>query len=157
MSAVYALIITLHSLLRWVAILLGLMATARGLFALLGLRPWSDSDERFGRLFAVSLDIQLLLGLLLYLFVSPLTTGAFGNMAGAMQNSAVRFWIVEHPFIMILALALAHIGVARVRRAGDGRQKQLRTALFFGLATIFVLVGTPWPFMANGRSLFRLG
>jgi hypothetical protein len=129
----HALLLFVHSLFRWVVILAGLYAAGR-------------RDARPGRWFAISLDIQVLIGLILY-WLSPITSGAIGNMGAAMQNRVTRFWAVEHVASMILALALAHIGVARARKGKGG------AAVLFLLALLALLMGIPWPFLPYGRPL----
>ena len=150
----YGLLIPLHSLLRWAVILLGLLAAGRGLAGWLGRKPWSPADDRAGLLFVTSVDLQVLVGLLMYTLVSPITTSAFQHMAGAMQNSVVRFWVIEHPAPMLLALAWAHVGRPRIRRAEDSSLKHRRALVYFGLALLLVLLGTPWPFMPVARPLW---
>jgi hypothetical protein len=107
-------------------------------------------DARPGRWFAISLDVQVLIGLILY-WLSPITSGAIGNMGEAMQNRIVRFWAVEHVTSMIVAVALAHIGVARARKGKGG------AAVLFLLALLAILAGIPWPFMPYGRPLLPAG
>ncbi|HEX2443048.1 MAG TPA: hypothetical protein VHJ77_03810 [Vicinamibacterales bacterium] len=133
----HALLLFVHSLFRWVVILLGLYAVV----AASGRR-----DARPGRWFAITLDIQFLLGLILY-WLSPITSGAIANMGAAMQNRVIRFWAVEHVTSMVLALALAHIGVARARKGKGG------AAVLFVLALLAILIGIPWPFLPYGRPL----
>ena len=149
----YGLTLTPHSLVRWVVILAGLFAALRGLAGWLGRKPWTIDDDRTGRVFVISFDTQILIGLVMYVFVSPITTSAFQNMGGAMQNAGVRFWVVEHPTAMILGLALAHIGRVRVTRAEDAALKHRRAAIYFGLALLLVLLGSPWPFTPVARPL----
>jgi hypothetical protein len=134
----HALFLFIHSLFRWVVLLAGFYAVA----AAFGRR-----DARPGRWFAISLDIQLLIGLILY-WLSPITSGAVSDMAAAMQNRVVRFWTVEHATSMILALVLAHVGVARARKGKGG------AAVLFLLALLAILAGIPWPLMPYGRPLF---
>jgi hypothetical protein len=148
------LALTVHSLLRWAVILLGAWAVSRAKRGWFFGRPWTEGDDLAGRLFVIGFDVQVLLGLLLYFVLSPVTTGAFQNMSGAMQDSGVRFWVVEHLAAMLLGLALAHIGRVRLRRATDDRMRHRRAALFFGCALLLVLLGTPWPFMPVGRPWF---
>jgi len=147
------LTLTLHSLMRWVVILLGLWVVGRAKFGWFFKRPWTEADDLGSRFFVIAFDVQVLLGLLLYFVLSPITTGAFQNMGAAMQNSVVRFWVVEHVTGMLVALALAHIGRVRVRRATDGRSKHWRAVWFFGFALLIVLLATPWPFMPVARPL----
>lgn len=150
----YPSVLLLHSWLRWAVVLAGLFALYRGIGGWAGTRAWSRVDDRAGFWFAMSLDLQMLIGLLLYFFLSPFTTEALNDFGAAMKNPGLRFWAVEHVFGMVLAIALAHIGQARVRKATASRKHRV-AAIFFGLALLAVLASIPWPGMPNGRELFR--
>ena len=154
MSGMLPLTLTLHSLMRWVVILLGIWVVGRAKMGWFLKRPWTQADDLGGRFFVIAFDVQVLLGLLLYFVLSPITTGAFQNMGAAMQNSVVRFWVAEHIAGMLIALALAHIGRARVRRATSDRSRHWRVVWFFGFALLVALLATPWPFMPVGRPWF---
>lgn len=146
-----------HSLLRWLVVALGLLAAGRAIAGWSGARPWTNADERATRAFAIALDTQVLFGLLLYLFLSETTTAAFRNLGSAWSEGAVRFWVVDHPLSMIVALALAHIGLARARRPGEPAQKHRRAAIFLILSMAAILAGMPWPFSNVARPLLPLG
>ncbi len=66
----YPLLLTLHNWARWLVVLFGVYALARAYIGLIGKRPWTPADKTAGTRFSVSIDVQLLLGLLLSL-VSP--------------------------------------------------------------------------------------
>lgn len=151
----YSSLLGLHSWLRWAVLILGVLAVVRALGGRGG-RPWTRGDEAVGRWFVITLDIQFLIGLILYAFVSPITTQiVFPNFGGAMANSMLRFWAVEHLFGMIVAVALAHVGRVKARNATSDARKHGRSALFFGIALIILLASIPWPGMPAGRPLFR--
>lgn len=141
----YPIVLTVHSLLRWLVI-------AAGVWAVVSVLP---SNWRYGRrpaplaglAFSMLLDIQLLAGLLLYVVLSPVTTAALQNMGAAMKDDAWRYWTVEHPTLMLLAVIFAHLGRPR-RGTGEANRRAL---LWFGLALAAVLAATPWPFMPQGR------
>jgi hypothetical protein len=151
----YPVLLVVHSWLRWVVIALGVAASARALGGWRARRSWARLDDHLGRWFTVAFDLQVLAGLTLYLFVSPITTAAFQAPGGIMHNSVLRFWAVEHPFAMIVALALAHVGRARARRATEAWRRHRAAAIFFGLALAALLVGMPWPFTPVARPLWR--
>jgi hypothetical protein len=151
----YATVLLLHSWLRWLVILLGLVATIRAIAGASSRRPWMPVDDRLGKLFAGALDLQMLLGLVLYFFLSPITTAALSDFMGSMKVSAMRFWSVEHWFGMVIAIALVHVGIARARRATDGPRKHRILALFFVLAMMAILAAIPWPGRPYGRPLLR--
>jgi len=151
----YATVLLLHSLLRWLVLLTGLLAVARGIAGWRSRRPWTLPDERAGFWFITSLDLQFLLGLLLYVALSPLTRAAFQDFGGAMRDTVLRFWAVEHVAGMIVGIALAHIGRSRVHKTGnDGRRHKL-AAIFFTLALVAILASIPWPTLPHGRPLLR--
>ena len=140
----YPLLLLVHSWGRWAVLVAGLAAVVRG----------GSRTGTAGKWFTILLDIQLLLGLLLYFAFSPITRAALGDFGGAMKVSQVRFFAVEHVFGMLVALALAHIGRARIAKASPGRRPRL-AAIFYGLAMVAILASIPWPGMPAGRPLFR--
>lgn len=151
----YTTVMLLHSWLRWAVLLVAAIAVLRGLSGWNGTRPWTPSDNRAGAWFTGLLDLQMLLGLLLYFFLSPLTLAALQDFSGAMRVSGLRFWAVEHVFGMLVAIALAHIGRARIRKTADERRRHRVAAIFFGLALVSTLVSIPWPGLPYGRPLLR--
>jgi hypothetical protein len=70
------------------------------------------------------MDVQLLIGFLLYLFFSPMTTGALRDFGSAMGNSVLRFYAVEHLFGMVVAVIIAHVGARSRAATGPRRQAQ---------------------------------
>jgi hypothetical protein len=99
--------------------------------------------------------VQMLIGLILYAFLSPVTRSGFENMSLTMRDPILRFFVVEHLTGMIIAIALTHIGRARVKKTTDGNARHRYVLIFVGLAMVAILLSIPWPGMAGGRELFR--
>lgn len=152
----YLLTQMLHSWWRWVVLALALVATVRAVGGNLKRRPWTGADRRVNMFTTIALDIQLLLGLCLYFFLSPLTTQALRDFGAAMRTPGLRYWAIEHIGTMLVAVVLAHVGNVRARKATSDAARHLRGALLFGGVLLFLLLGTPWPGLTNGRPLFRL-
>jgi hypothetical protein len=149
----YSTVLIIHSWLRWVALALAVIATLSALTS----QTRSESPADRWSLFAmIALDVQMLIGLILYFALSPFTERALANFAGAMQNPQLRFWAVEHITAMFGAVVVAHVGRVLARKARTPASKRMRLLVCFGLATVLMLLATPWPGMANGRPLFRL-
>ena len=142
-----------HTLLRWVVLLTGIAAAARGIMGGKG-KAWTAADSRAGLLFIAVLDLQLLLGLLLYLFLSPTVRTAFVNIGAAMKDPMLRFFLVEHMAGMLVAITLAHIGRARTKKATSDDRKFRAAAVFYTLALVVILLSIPWPGMPAGRPLW---
>lgn len=151
----YDAALLLHSWLRWIVLLLGFMAVARAV-AGRSTGNWTSTDDRIGALFTRALDLQMLVGLILYFALSPITHEGMRAMGAAMGNSSLRFWTIEHPFGMVVAIALAHIGLKRVQKTIDGVRKHRTALVFYTLSLIVILLTIPWPGRPIGRPLFRV-
>jgi hypothetical protein len=155
MLRMYSTVLLLHSLVRWLVVASGLVAAARGIAGSQGRRPWSLADERAGFWFVMTLDLQFLLGLLLYFALSPITTAALHDFSGAMRIPAVRFWAVEHVTGMVIGIALAHVGRTRIHKSGNDTRRHRLAAIFFTLALLVILASIPWPGTQYARPLLR--
>ena len=149
----YTAVLIIHSWLRWIALILGVMAT---LAAFTDRSAGQSTTDRWSLFFMMVLDIQMLLGLLLYLVLSPFTASALNDFGAAMRDPALRFWAVEHVSLMFFAVVIVHVGRVLARTARTPQSKRMRQIVCLGLATIAMIAATPWPGMANGRPLFRV-
>jgi hypothetical protein len=153
MQRMYSVTLALHSWLRWAVILLAILALARA-FAAVRSGRWPPAADRAAMLFTIAFDLQFLIGLLLYFLVSPISKAALQHMDAAMHNRTLRYWAVEHPTAMIVALALAHAGRVLVRRAPEAKKGRM-ALIFFAIALLVLLGMTPWPGTTGDRPLFR--
>jgi hypothetical protein len=151
----YTALLFLHSWLRWLVILAGLAALGGAVAGVSTRRAWLPVDNWRLMLFTTTLDVQLLIGLILYAFLSPVTHSGFENMSLTMRDPILRFFVVEHLTGMIIAIAFAHIGRARVRKATDASARHRFVLIFVGLAMVALVLSIPWPGMPGGRELFR--
>jgi uncharacterized membrane protein YozB (DUF420 family) len=140
----YSVVLALHNVVRWIVLIFGVLAlfsAYRGWFA--G-RAWTELDRRYGVFFGSAMDTQLLLGLVLYFFLSPLTTAMLGNFALTRSNPQIRFFGVEHILLMVVAVVLVHVGSVMSRRPTEDVAKHRTAAIFYSLAVVVVLIAIPW-------------
>lgn len=140
----YSFVLAVHNILRWVVIILAILALVRAYSGWLGKRDWTATDRKVGIFFASAMDVQLLLGLILYIVLSPTTRTAFSDFGAAMRIADVRFFALEHIFYMVVAVVLVHIGTAMARKATQAVDKHRRAALWFTLAGLALVLGMPW-------------
>ena len=140
----YSIFLAIHNFFRWIVIILAVLALVRTYMGWLGNRNWTERDRRIGSFLAMSVDIQLLLGLILYIFLSPLTTRLFQDFGSAMQDPTIRFFGIEHLFYMLVAVVLIHVGNSRAKRADQSTTKFRNAALFYSLAILLILIAIPW-------------
>jgi hypothetical protein len=138
----YAAILHTHNALRWLVLVAGVLAVLRALQGLDGRTPYAAA-RRLGLTFTAALHLQVLTGLSLFV-VSPLIKAAMGDMAGTMGNAPLRFFIAEHPTLMVVAAIVATIGGIIAKNAPDDAKRH-RRALAFMVATLaLILAGIPW-------------
>ena len=151
----YSAFLLIHSLLRWAVVIAGLVVIARAIGGISSRRDWQPGDAAGVRWFSISLDVQFLIGLLLYVWLSPFIRDAWADMGATMRNAPLRFFAVEHLTGMLIGIALAHIGKSKIGKATDAAQKHKLALIFFSLAMVVILLSIPWPGMPGGRPLFR--
>jgi len=150
MSSLYPLILAVHDDLRWLVLLSALVAIGVAATSLSGKRPFSPLGRRSGVVFISLMDLQFLLGLTLC-FLSPWVAQFWAAPAAAMKVKEARFFGLEHLIIMLIALAFAHVGVARSKRGATAASSYRTALLWFTLSLILILAGIPW-----WRPLFQI-
>lgn len=150
--SLYLLLKDAHNIVRWLVILAGLWAILRAWSGLFGKKGWTRGDRVSGLVFSSTLNLQFVLGAILY-FASPITQAALANFRGAMKDSTLRFFLVEHPFAMILAAVIAQVGYSLSKRAPSDAASFRRAAISYTIAGVLILAAIPWPFLPYGRPL----
>lgn len=136
-----------HSGLRWVVLVLLIMAIVNGITKA-GKQNFTDKDRKLGLFAMIFCHIQLLLGLIIY-FIGPKGFVYFQimDMGDIMKNAAIRFHAVEHIVAMILGIVLITIGYSKTKRAKEDAKKFKSTWIFYSIGLIVILSRIPWPFM----------
>ncbi len=140
---IFSFLLPVHNILRWIVLLAGVVAIAFAVAGWLGRKPWTRTHLTLNKIFTMAMDVQVLVGLILY-FISPMNQVALRNFAAAMRNADQRFFAVEHIFGMILALGIAHGGRTLAKMARDPWKKHRNAALLFTLALLIVIALIPW-------------
>jgi hypothetical protein len=142
----YGFVLAVHNIVRWVVLIAGILAAARALIGWFGKKEWTKQDRLFGVVFTSSIDVQLLLGVLLYFVFSNWAMSAIleKGMSFVMGESQYRFFAIEHVFYMVVALVFAHLGSALPKKVDNAVSKHKRAAIWFSLSVLIILVGIPW-------------
>ena len=146
----------LHNVLRWVVLILMIWAIVKGLSGWLGKKNFRPSDRKPFLFAMISVHIQALIGIVLYI-AGPWRTVVEEQLLadGALERFA-RFWKMEHFGVMILAFILVTVGHSRVKKGKTDLGKFRAGALFFLIALLLILAAIPWPFLGEpvARGLF---
>lgn len=150
----YSITLAAHNIIRWIVVLAGLAAVIQGILALATGGSFDKRHKLSNLGFLISMDTNLLLGLLLYAVLSPTMTIVFSDFGAAMKDSVLRFWAVEHITGMLVGIVLMHVSYVFVKRAKTDRGKHIWTAAGMGISLLIVLASIPWPFRAASAPLF---
>jgi hypothetical protein len=133
-----------HSGLRWVVLLLVLATIFKAFSGMSGNKTFTAGDKKLALFALMSVHIQLVLGLILYVML--ITADGF-DFGASMKDPLMRFFSVEHITGMIVAIALITVGYSKSKRASSDKAKFKSLAIFFTIGLIIILAMIPWPFM----------
>lgn len=123
-----AFLLRMHSDWRWLVLLLIVAALGLGLWGWLGRKPWSRAATILARAYPILIDIQVLLGIALYVV----------EKRWAVTGEGTAFINYFHPILGLLTLGVGHMVSARIKRASSDEQRYKQLAL--GTLAVIVLV-----------------
>ncbi len=143
----YTGMLHLHSVLRWVVLIVALWAIIKMASGRSGNKKFGAADKRPALFFLIGMDLQLLVGLYLYIAgpwgLKNIQAQGFGTV---MKDAVSRFFAVEHLVGMLIALILVHIGYAATKKDIPDQAKFNKAFRLFLVALIVILISIPWPF-----------
>lgn len=155
MGSIYSISLFLHSWNRWLILIAGVIVIAAAIRGLSSKTEYSTSQRKWSLIFLSSLHLQLLIGIVMYFFISPYTMQALSDFGAAMKDSTLRYWAVEHAFVNIIAIGLAQAGSILVKKRNDSAGKHKRTLIWSGIALLLILAMIPMGMMGVERPWFR--
>lgn len=140
----YSVVKALHSYWAYLVLIVLILATVSAIFKALSDKDYEANDFRKSLFTLIVSHIQLLIGLVLY-FVSPrLQLFTELGMGGVMKDAVNRLYLVEHPFINIIAVALITIGYSKHKKKLTSNAKLKTIAVFYSIALVLFLSRIPW-------------
>ena len=124
----YPHLLGFHGLFRWVVLAAALAAIFVAFSGWSGAKPAGTNLRRFSVIFVIAMDIELLVGLLLYFGASP----------------TLRSALAAHTVFMLLAVVCAHVGGAWSRKASTDQMKYRGAALAYTISLLLMLAGIPY-------------
>lgn len=120
-------------------------------------KAFDPADKKIWLFTMISGHITLVLGLYQVLFgrIGWFTHQPLAEGETVMSNKGLRFFLVEHPILMILAIILITMGHGMAKKPVPDETKYRKALSYFIIALIAIIVAIPWPFRAEiGRALF---
>ena len=117
-------VLVLHSIVRWVIVLIGLVSFVRSLLVLTGRAPGSKMDRGLMSGFTGLLDLNVLLGLIVIVGL------------GEWEPQQI-----EHAVTNVIAVVVAHIFAQRAKKIEDTKLKARMNALGVLISLLIIVLG----------------
>lgn len=140
----YETVLFIHSYWAYLVLLILIVASVNSLVGYFTNKEYGATNFRIALFTLIVSHIQLLIGIVLF-FTAPYLR-AFGEvgMGEVMRNSTLRLYIVEHPLMMIIAVALITIGYSKHKKKLTSTPKFKILAIFYTIALLVMLSRIPW-------------
>ena len=136
----------LHNVLRWVLLVLLLWSIFKSYSGWKSKKIFTNGDKKIWLFTLISAHVNFLIGLYLLL------AGRYGVITSSrpegsalMQDKFYRFFWIEHPTGMILAIILITLGNRMAKSNSNDTTKFRKAFWFFLIALIVILATIPWP------------
>ena len=140
----YEAVKSLHSYWAYLVLIILIIAAVNAIIKTVGDKEYEANDFRKSLFTLIVSHIQLLIGLVLY-FVSPrLQLFSELGMGEIMKDAVNRLYLVEHPLINIIAVALITIGYSKHKKKLTSNAKLKTIAIFYSIALVLFLSRIPW-------------
>jgi hypothetical protein len=140
-------LLPVHSLLRWVILVLLLIAVINAASGMNSNKAFRKQDRSIILFLMIATHLNFLIGLYQW-FVSALGLNAIRSMGfGAVMKSGLyRFWAIEHITGMLIAVILITVANATTKKNLIDRVKFRKIFWLLLIALILILASIPWPF-----------
>ncbi|APU67969.1 MAG: hypothetical protein ABGW91_04695 [Christiangramia sp.] len=140
----YEVVQFIHSYWAYLVLFMLLIASFNAIIGFVTNKEYGSTNFQIALFTLIVSHIQLLIGIVLYFSAPYFKMWAEEGMGGVMSDSTLRLYNVEHPLMMIIAIALITIGYSKHKKKLTSKPKFKTLAIFYTLALIVVLSRIPW-------------
>jgi hypothetical protein len=141
----YFLLLSLHSIARWLVLAGLLYSIYRAWKGYKKHLPFTKSDNAVRHWTATIAHIQLIIGFTLYL-KSPQIKYFFTWTKLAIRQPEMAFFAIAHILLMLLSIVIITIGSALAKRQETDRDKFRTMLSYYSIALLLIFLAIPWPF-----------
>lgn len=151
----YTGLLHLHNLMRWVILILLLIALVNALTGMISKRQYTRGNRKVALFLMIAAHITFLIGIYQWI-VGPLGLKLIqqSGFGAVMKDPVARFWAVEHITGMLIGIILITIGNSVSKRNISPEKKHTKSFWIYLVALIIIFASVPWPFREVARPLF---
>ena len=152
----YAILLTIHSWFRWLVLASLMFTLVRYYHGWFVGRKFSQLDAVTQSTTVKIVQIQFLIGLVLYVF-SPMVRYFLFNFGAAVHQRDARFFGMEHITMMFIAVAVISAGSMQAIKKETEKEKFRTIAIWFSVGLLIIFLSIPWEFSPfTRRPYFRI-
>ena len=130
-----------HSGFRWLALILIITTIVKAYNGIKNAEDYTAKNKMLALGTLIVFHLQFLIGFSLYF------TGSKTKFFDMSQP--YRFFTLEHPFMMILAIILVTMGYSKAKKEDYASKKFRKILIYYTVALIIVIIAIPWPFRSQ--------
>lgn len=130
----------LHIITSSLFVFLALFLSVRSLLGWLRNYTFKKMDRLLAKSFLVLLYVSLILGFLLFFWITPFKGIDPQNYKEAVKRASLRFWAVEHLYSMTFALIFSQIGLVFIKKSISDKNRFAYSAFYNGVATFITIL-----------------
>ncbi len=136
----YNIVINIHVIISSLFTFAGLFLIIKAILGWIKNSSYTPTDNYLSLFFLVLLYIQLVLGLLMYFFLGSADHTGSMDMNEVVENSSLRFWVIEHFSFMIFALFLSQLGRLFIINNLTSKRKFKNTIFYYGISFVLIMI-----------------
>ena len=134
----------IHSYWAYLVLIILIIAVVNAIAGLRSKKEFQAKDLRISLFTLIASHIQLIIGLIAYYMSDAYTLMKEVGMGEVMKNSELRIALVEHPLMIIIAIALITIGFSKHKKKESDVAKFKTIAVYYTIALVLILGVIPW-------------
>jgi len=134
----------IHSYWAYIVLIILIVAVINAISGLISKREFQAKDLRISLFTLIASHIQLIIGLIAYFMSSYFESMKSIGMGEVMKNSELRKALIEHPLMILIAIALITIGFSKHKKKTTDSAKFKTIAIFYSIALLLILGVIPW-------------
>jgi len=134
----------IHSYWAYIVLIVLIATVVNALIGLLTKKDFKAKDLRISLFTLIAAHIQLILGVIAYFTSTYFQAMLSHGMGYVMKNSILRKHLVEHPLMIIIAIALITIGFSKHKKKTTDNGKFKTIFTYYLIALLLILAVIPW-------------
>lgn len=134
----------IHSYWAYLVLIILIAAVVNAAIGLTSKKEFKAKDLRISLFALITAHIQLIFGFIVYYTSTYYETMRSLGMGDVMKNSELRKPLIEHPLMILIAIALITIGFSKHKKKTTDAGKFKTISIFYGIALLLILAVIPW-------------